>query len=507
MKKLVYSLFFVLGCIIQLNAQVKTEKRIEFELKEGYAGYSLTEFKDKGIMVYYHEEKSKGGIMTWKVDHYSTDLELIESKEFKMDDNYYLSKAKDAGSNMYLFFVSRKSEYQLMQIDVESLKTKTVKGLVPKKAASSSMEIIDENIFIAFSTKKAKTLKRIDVGSGKDKDIPLEVAGFKPNVVSFENFQVDEDSKELYIFLNVMIGKDLDVYVQRFDADGKRQESFNLSEGTDKKLTSVSGSYLAEGEYMFTGTYSSNKRVTGSTSEGIYICKTTGGKKDFLKFYNFTDFEEFMSYLPQKKQDKIEKKKDKAEAKGKEFSISYLMSSHNIRFMDGKFIYIGEAFYPTYRTEYYTTYVNGKPVTSTRQVFDGYQYTHATVAAFDIEGEKLWDVTFEMNPWYKPYSVIRFIRVTETSDTELGLMFSSFNTLKSKAVTSEGEIISEREVSMIETGDEDDKVKSTWSNLTFWYDNYFLAHGTQTIKNKEEKEERGKAKRSVYFINKISYSF
>ena len=379
--------------------------------------------------------------------------------------------------------------------------------MVPKKSASSNMEIIDETIFIAYSTKKAKTLKRIDVEAGREKDIPLEVVGFKPNVVSFENFQVDEDSKELYIFLNVMIGKDLDVYVQRFDADGKRQESFNLSEGTDKKLTSVSGSYLDKGEYMFTGTYSSNKKVTGSTSEGIYICKTTNGKKDFLKFYNFTDFEEFLSYLPQKKQDKIEKKKDKAEAKGKEYSISYLMSSHNIRFMDGKFIYIGEAFYPTYRTEYYTTYVNGRPVQQTRQVFDGYQYTHATVAAFDIEGEKLWDVTFEMNPWYKPYSVIRFIRVTETSDTELGLMFSSYNTLKSKAITSEGEILSEREVSMIETGDEDDKVKSTWSNLTFWYDNYFLAHGTQTIKNKEEKEERGKVKRSVYFINKISYSF
>jgi len=86
-------------------------------------------------------------------------------------------------------------------------------------------------------------------------------------------------------------------------------------------------------------------------------------------------------------------------------------------------------------------------------------------------------------------------------------MFSSFNTLKTKAITSEGEVLSEREVSMIETGDDDDKVKNTWSNLTFWYDNYFLAHGTQTIKNKEEKEERGKAKRSVYFINKISYTF
>lgn len=502
MKKIIYSIFACCAFIGTLNAQVTTEERIEFELKEGYAGFELNQFRDQGVLVHYHDEKAKGGVMKWKIDHYSTNLKLEDSEEFSISDNYYLKEAKEVGSSLYMFFTTRKGEYQLTIVDVETLKTKDIKGVLPKKSFAGGLHVVDNTAFMYCSSKSAKILKKIDLESGKDQDIALNITGYKPSAISVENVQIDEDSRELYLFLNARIKKDFDVYVQRYNNEGVLQETFNLSENSPKKLTSVSGSYLSDGEYIFTGTYSSK---SAATSEGIYICKTTKGKKDFLNFYNFTEFEEFLSYLPQKKQDKIEKKKSKTEAKGKEFSLSYLMASHNVRFMDGKFIYIGEAFYPTYRTETRTTYVNGKATTTTVQVFDGYQYTHATIAAFDLDGTKLWDKTFEMFPWYKPYYVKRFIEVTETSTEQLGLMFSSGSTIKSMAVSTEGDVLEDRSIDMIETGDEEDKVKSTFSNLTFWYDNFFLAHGTQTIKNTEDKEEKGKNKRRVYFINKISY--
>jgi hypothetical protein len=494
-------------CQSKFYSQIKTENRIEFELKEGYENFDLHEFGEYGILVFYRAEKAQGGMIEWKVDHYSTDLKLIDSKEFKVTDDFYLRKSEADKDFLYLLFSSRKGPIQLVQIGAESLKQKSYTFETPSKAYSYEFLLNEDMAYMAFTSKKALTLKRIDLKSGKDTDIPVTIAGFKPNGLVFENFQVDEDSKELYLFVNAYVKKVLNLHVLRYSPEGKLTETISMSQDVEKTLTSISASYLREGEYLYTGTYSSYKKAGGNTSEGIYICKTTNGSKDFIKFYNFTEFDEFLNYLSDKRQEKIEKKKEKAEAKGKEFVINYRMSSHNIRFMDGKFIYIGEAYYPTYRTETYTTYVNGQAVTQTRQVFDGYQYTHATVAAFDIEGTKLWDKTFEMYPGYKPYNVIRFIRVTETSDTELGLMFSSYRTIKSKAISTEGEVLNEREVSSIETGNEEDKIKSSFSNLTFWYDNYFLAHGTQTIKNKDEKEERGKAKRRVYFINKISYTF
>jgi hypothetical protein len=42
--------------------------------------------------------------------------------------------------------------------------------------------------------------------------------------------------------------------------------------------------------------------------------------------------------------------------------------------------------------------------------------------------------------------------------------------------------------------------KSTDSDLTYWYDTYFLAHGSQNIVNQTE------GKRSVFYLNKIQFN-
>ena len=57
----------------------------------------------------------------------------------------------------------------------------------------------------------------------------------------------------------------------------------------------------------------------------------------------------------------------------------------------------GEFYYPTYRTEC-TSYTdaNGNTRTSCRQVFDGYQYTHAAIAAFDEKGNKKYKDDYKL---------------------------------------------------------------------------------------------------------------
>ena len=45
-------------------------------------------------------------------------------------------------------------------------------------------------------------------------------------------------------------------------------------------------------------------------------------------------------------------------------------------------------------------------------------------------------------------------------------------------------------------------IKNTFSNIDYWYDNYFIAYGIQKIKNKSGDVQK---KRKVYFINKIYF--
>lgn len=174
--------------------------------------------------------------------------------------------------------------------------------------------------------------------------------------------------------------------------------------------------------------------------------------------------------------------------------------------IENGYLFLGEAYYPTYRTETYSTTstVNGVTTTSTqtRQVFDGYQYTHAMLGLFDEEGNLLWDQIFEMKGSYKPFYVKRFISIAEKDENSLKLVFASGKRIISKSIDYEGAVINDSESEDIETSYTGDKVKTSFSNIDYWYDNYFVAYGSQKIKNKAGEAKR---KRKVYFVSKIKF--
>ena len=81
--------------------------------------------------------------------------------------------------------------------------------------------------------------------------------------------------------------------------------------------------------------------------------------------------------------------------------------------------------------------------------------------------------------------------------------FASRNSIFSKYVDYNGDILKEEQTDEIETGFEGDKTKQSFSYLSYWYDSYFIAYGSQKIKNK--KNDSVDRKRKIFFINKIKY--
>jgi hypothetical protein len=492
---LILNFIFLIGF-----AQVETKKRIEFELKEGYASHDLAEFKDNGILFYSKSTDKKGKTRKWKIEQYNTSLELKNTEFLTIPKDQLLDESYTTDTDLYMFFTSKKGVYSFFRINAKTLKIKKITGSIPKKANVFEIHVIDDIVFFDAKIKKAPMLFKLNLQSERQDLIPITLSGYDPKSLSIEDVQIVEESKQVMVYINAYNKKAHDLYVIQFDNEGDKKMTLNLTKGHEMKLSSVSASYLGNNSYIYTGTYSEK---SSSSSQGVYLCKTKGKTVSFFKFYNFLDFDKFLSYLPEKKQAKIEKKKAKKAKKGKELKLNYLMASHDIKVVNGKFIYLGEAYYATYRTETYTTYVNGKSVTRTRRVFDGYQYTHAVLAGFDEKGEKLWDNTFEMWPSYKPYFAKKFITTSIDNDKKLNLLFASRVEIKTMSFYDNGEVYKEKEYSYVDTSDDDDIVKSSYSNLEHWYGKYFLAHGTQRIKNKTEKT--GKKKRSIYFINKVSY--
>lgn len=478
-----------------VNAQVLTEKHIEFETGEGYTNYRVEPFKNEGLLLLAQEEKGS----RWQIQQYSNDLELGLKKNIDVPKGYLLKGEYTGLFDEHLLFSNKKNQYQYFKVEPNSLDITKHSGILPKKTYLSWMVAEGDVAFIAMRGKKGPTLIKLNTNTGKSTLVPLNISPYSLKDLSIERIQILEGTGEVFVYINAYNKKDHNMFVMQFDQEGKQSALYNLSKDTDKKLSSVSASPLGEGEYIFTGTYSSKSTTY---SEGMYICSAQDEKVNFMQFYNFTDFQEFFSYLPKKKQEKIEKKKERYDDKNKELSYNYLIAEHPIQKIGDTYLMVGEAFYPTYRTETRTTYVNGRPTTTTTTVFDGFQYTHATVAAFDLEGKKLWDKTFEMWPSYKPFVVKRFISISTEND-KIDLLFATGNTIKSFSVNVEGSVANERSANLITETDDAEKVKRSSSNLTHWYGNTFIASGYQTIKDSEEKI--GNKKRSYFFINKIVY--
>lgn len=501
MKKLVIVNLFILFSII-CNSQISYEKRLEIELHDDYFGEETFEFGKMGFIMSSRGDEKVNNQSEWKYDLYSTELELQKTEKVLLNKKYGLDETFKTDESLHTLYKDRKGNYAIVSVDVANFKITQVEGKVPKKSWIKDMAILGDYAYFNALMKKEPVLLSVNWKTGVQKYIPVYLDRTSSRKISLLGFQVLEESNEVFVYIKVRIGRrETDMHIIRLNNKGEKKDVFNLTKNIDKNIVDVTASEIGNGKYIFTGTYSS--KFTAA-SEGLYFCRAQDSKIDFIQFYNFLDLENFLTYLPERTQEKIERKKQRKENRGKEMKINYHIAGHEIIQLDDGYIFLGEAYYPTYRTETYTTYVNGVATTTTRTVFDGYQYTHAVLARFDKSGNLLWDQTFEMWPSYKPYYIRRWISMPEVNKDDIKLMFINRNKVVSKSFDFDGRILSDRESDEIETGFEGDKSKNAYNtSVEHWYDNYFLAWGTQKIKNK--KDEDVKRKRKVYFVSKVRF--
>lgn len=215
-------------------------------------------------------------------------------------------------------------------------------------------------------------------------------------------------------------------------------------------------------------------------------------------------------------------KQTKRAQKHKNFNIDFLfkITAHDLREINDEYLFIGECYYPTTST---TTHYNSNGTrsytpgihthTQTTSSFEGFQYTRAFICKFDKNGKLMWDHAFRMEIEDKPKEVKKFLSVSEKGQNSIKLAYMSEDSITTKEIDYDGNIVKEKESTEIETMQEEDKiVKRLYTSnnnnkytvsIEYWYDNYFIAYGRQKLKNKTNKDVD--KKRDVFFINKIKY--
>ncbi|NQY66938.1 MAG: hypothetical protein HRT72_04345 [Flavobacteriales bacterium] len=516
MKSLIIILTILLSFSLESTSQITDKGRIEIEVERGYIGAHLVELEENGFVIISENVIPSRRNSEWNYNSYNTNLEYTQNTKLVLPRKQEKVEAHYKKDYYHSLFKDQRGNYTLASFNATTNDITNVNGVLPRKTNMKAMTVSGDKAFFIAQLKKEQFLFSVDWRTGKRTIIRLGFEGTPSKKLYVNNFEIVGNNIFVYVNVKIETAK-IETYIVRLDKDGDFLNKIQFSKNIDKKIISLSATEINKEEFAFTGTYASkstevkfaslfsvNRSAGTGSAEGLFFCKANTKEVRDLKFYNFTELDNFMSFIPDRKKQRIVRVSERKEKKGKEFILKYNIASHKVITLDDGYLHIGEAYHPTYRTETYTSVgPNGVVTTHTRQVFDGYQYTHALIVKYALDGEKIWDHSFKMYPNFKPMYVKRFISIAEQSQSEIKLVFSSSDEIVTKSIGFDGSIQLERKSTIISGLREGDKTKFSSSNVDFWYDQFFIVYGRQTLINTKDDDKR--RKRTIYYVNKVQF--
>jgi len=426
---------------------------------------------------------------------YDTDLKksgtakfLLEGKRAYINSTYF-----DTILNKILVVITERKKNTLLVMSSDGKKKKFVDLVSPAKSTINTNFItIDKTTYLLVIKKKKVLLCTIEIDNGKVTPIEMPEEWKARTILKIMRV----NSKYLSVFyLDKKVKNKTFKNVALLDDDGKVVEDMLVTnEESDFPIEEFSITDLGNDELAIAGTYGSN--IKSDYSIGMFVAKLENLKLSYIKYFDYNSIKNFYNFLPEKKKEKAEKRAEKNAKKGR--STKYLAVTHPVVVVNGNLVVTAEFFYPTYRTEVTTTNVNGSAQTTSRQVFDGYQYTHTMILGVDNNGNKEFEYCIPFYLDYKPYYASQRLKRRINGD-EIKYSYIASNKIYSFSITND--ILEVNDPKKLVEVDEDKKLKSVSSNIDSWYDNYFYSLISYTTK------EKGKViggKETNYFLLKLA---
>ncbi len=538
--------------------------RVEIPAKVNSDDYNIVPLGKEGVLLFSEsDERSKKGIKTWNFTKYDTDFKEVWNKQFPIKNGLEFCKFDSNDDNLYLLFSNKKtsssgitvgSDFEVIKMDVKSGDFDDLVGKSPRRYVLANFKGMGDNVFFGGKAlpPTAKSMRNMCVAYSSCILFPIALItvplcwysstfdlysqaiyfhgdfGKKTCVPEMPKYKgssevtdidVDLSKKMASIgFINRPDQKSFSMTMKVYDTSGEESGSTKIA-SKKELLTGRLMSLIGSEEKLIIGTYTKPTDKKGfsekfkfklkgdfstGNSAGIYVSKINNGSQVYIQYYPYSQFTNMWEHIGPRASKKADAKAKKNNVEGKDVVSNYSFLIHNIVEKNGEYILIAEAYYPEYHTESRTTFDSkGMPHTTYVKVFDGYRYTNALVAGFSKAGELLWNNNIVMSEIIS-FDLRERLKVLPQGDNTL-LVYSYGGMIKTKIINGR-EIVEGKTATPIQTGSENDKVKTdVSSDLGYWYDNYFVAWGYQRIKNVKDKDKNGGRKRSVFYFNKIPF--
>lgn len=228
---------------------------------------------------------------------------------------------------------------------------------------------------------------------------------------------------------------------------------------------------LDKKEFIISGAYS---RPDSSGANGFYLGRFVNKNWTFVKLLDFDQFNKFYDAKDSEVILHAKAKKRKREAKGKPFDIGVDLVMHPMVYQDSLIYLYADLFYEKFHTESVMTNEFGMPVHTSKQVSDGYQFTHGVVCGLKVDGNKFMDDVYSIN------------LLLPTIEPQLTFLYNSDNYLMNywahkayfQPVYHEVNEAKREELYWYKK----DQVKVYTPDIEHWYDGVYLHHGKLTLR-------------------------
>lgn len=502
-KKSFFIIFFCTGFFFGSFAQIEQSVRIEIPMEDEDENFEVVSADEMGIVL-YREVRNRDTRMERKYQ-----VILIDSTLNKKWENYYFINLRYIlrgfeyfGNYFYLLFQrnteSLKADLFVLRIDLNTKIAETF--LIEREYAMelTEFEVIGNTLFFGGYSNNLPTIICYKFGKSSPKVLP----GLFNERTQIQHLEIDDDLRILNVLVNFRT-KDgrKSLSLKSFDENGDLIKNINLQPSDEYSLLFGRTVKLDRDAELIVGTYT---RKRSDMSRGIFLARISQEGDQIINYYNYADLKNFFSYMKARKQRRVEERIKRRKIKGKKNRFNYRLLVHEVVERDGKFIMVGEAFYPKYsQTSYYGGYTPSYYGNSYGTSFEGYKYTHAVVFGFDRRGRLIWDNSFEINDVIS-YSLDQFVHIS-TSEKVIALLYMYEDEIRSKIIEG-NDVLEGKTFNALKLSFEDDVVSKSedeYGGLEKWYGGNLFAYGNLKIRNR--KDEGVKLNREVFFINKIHY--
>jgi hypothetical protein len=476
-----------------LWAQLQQSQFLEIPLTRNEITYDVLSVKRDGAVLHRMINYPVEGLQLIYVD---TSFRQKWTGVLPVEKKFQLIQQKGVESkSFFLFYKSDFSDinFQLYQVDLSSgsYSKTTIRNFIP--FLPTHLEITTSGALIGgYFLGRIPVILFYDFATGKTKVLP----GLFNETGELIQIHCNADDSFSILISAKNVNRQKTLWIKNYTATGDLINNAILQPEDNSSL--LFGRIInpeSANTQLIAGVYGSRN---SEYSKGIYLARIDANQQHVL-YYPFADLENFFKYMKAKREMRVKGRIERKKIKGKKIRFGYRFLVHEFKPYNGEYILLGEAFYPRYKSIERSS-IYSMSTGSDQSVFDGYQYTHAIILGFDVEGKLLWDNSFEIND-VRSFTLEQFVKM-DVQDDKIALLYLFDDQIRSKLIQDndvvEGKIYNQLNMQFDESHSSDN---ISFNKLEYWYDDRFLAYGTRQTGT----SRFGRSGRKVFFINKLRY--